>query len=167
MSGKTRADGWWYPYIFVAGFVVVIAVNGALAYFATSTFNGLETQNAYETGRLYNQTIAKEEAQKALGWTLTLASAPKPHDPPGAGYPADLVITAVGPDGRPLDGLRVQAEVRRPAVAGLDREVDLGRRDIGVYGRTVVLPEPGQWEVRILATRGQDEYRLRDRIFVK
>lgn len=167
MSVKTRASGWWYPYIFVAGFAVVITVNGALAYFATSTFNGLETQNAYEKGRLYNQTIALEEAQKALGWQLALQSESKPHQPPGEGFPADLVIEAVGPDGRPLDGLTVQAEIRRPTVEGLDREVVLGRRDVGRYGSTVVLPEPGQWEVRVLATRGADEYRLRERIFVK
>lgn len=167
MSVKKRADGWWYPYIFVAGFAVVIAVNGALAYFATSTFNGLETKNAYEKGRLYNQTIALEEKQKALGWQLTLTSESKPHEPPGTGYPADIVIQAVDRDGAALDGLTVHAEIRRPTVEGLDREVTLGRRDIGRYGSTVVLPEPGQWEVRVLATRGEDEYRLRERIFVK
>lgn len=167
MSGSKRADGWWYPYIFVAGFVVVIAVNGVLAYFATSTFNGLETQNAYEKGRLYNQTIAKEEAQKALGWTLTLDSRSKPHEPPGEGYPAEIVVAATGPDGAPLEGLTIEAEVRRPTVTGRDQTVILGRQDAGRYGQTLVLPEPGQWEVRVLARRGEDEYRLRERIFVK
>ncbi|MGE5500712.1 MAG: FixH family protein, partial [Ignavibacteriales bacterium] len=41
-----RRPGWWYPYIFVAAFVVVVGVNAAMAYFASSTFTGLETDNA-------------------------------------------------------------------------------------------------------------------------
>ncbi len=167
MNTKKRPDGWWYPYIFVAGFLVVITVNMTLAYFATSTFNGLETQNAYEKGRLYNQTIAREEAQHALGWTMVLTSDAKPHNPPGAGYPVDLLLSAADAGGAALDGLVVEAEIRRPAVAGFDRTVMLSRRDAGRYGDTVVLPEPGQWEVRLIAKRGKDEFRMRERILVK
>lgn len=167
MNSKKRPDGWWYPYIFVAGFLVVITVNMTLAYFATSTFNGLETQNAYEKGRLYNETIAREEAQKALGWSMVLTSGSRDHNPPGAGYPVELVLAASDAGGAALDGLVVEAEIRRPTVTGLDRTVMLSRRDTGRYGDTVVLPEAGQWEVRILARRGDDEFRMRERIFVK
>lgn len=145
---------------------MVVGVNGALAYFATSTFNGLETRNAYEKGRLYNQTLAAAEAQKALGWTIDLAVEQMEKDRPGD-YPADLSITAQGADGEGLEGLDVVAEIRRPIQAGMDQEVRLTRRDIGRYGTRIVLPEPGQWEVRVVARRGDDIFRLRDRIFVK
>ena len=37
---KIRRPGWWYPYIFVGAFGVVLLVNAALAYFATSSFTG-------------------------------------------------------------------------------------------------------------------------------
>lgn len=162
---SSRPKGWWYPYIFVGAFMVVVGVNGALAYFATSTFNGLETQNAYEKGRLYNQTLAEAEAQKALGWQVILSAEQAIKERPGD-YPTDLVITATGPDGAALEGLEVVAEVRRPTQAGMDQQVRLTRRDAGRYGVVVTLPEPGQWEVRVLARKGEDTFRLRDRIFV-
>ncbi|WP_404381321.1 FixH family protein [Caenispirillum salinarum] len=167
MTGNTpRPSGWWYPYIFVAAFMVVVGVNGALAYFATSTFNGLETRNAYEKGRLYNQTLAEAEAQKALGWTVGLQAEQMTKDRPGD-YPADLMISATGPDGEGLEGLEVFAEIRRPTQAGMDQEVRLTRRDTGRYGTKIVLPQPGQWEIRVLARKGDDTFRMYDRIFVK
>lgn len=162
-----RPDGWWYPYIFVGAFMVVIGVNGALAFFATSTFNGLETRNAYEKGRLYNQTLAAEEQQRALGWKMDLTAEAVADRKPGAGYPTQVVLVAAGPDGAALDGLTVTAEVRRPTQAGMDQDIALVRRDAGSYGTTVTLPQPGNWDVRVVATRGDDIYRYTERIFVK
>jgi nitrogen fixation protein FixH len=141
-------------------------VNGALAYFATSTFNGLETRNAYEKGRLYNQTLAEAEAQKALGWSAAIESRQLPGAASGE-YVADLLFAVSDADGAGLEGLQVTAEVRRPTQAGMDREVVLSRRDAGRYGTKVTLPEPGQWEVRVLATREEESFRLRDRILLK
>lgn len=163
----SRPDGWWYPYIFVGGFMVVVGVNAALAYFATSTFNGLETRNAYEKGRLYNQTLAAEEAQKALGWTFDLTATAVPDRTPGAGYPTTLVLDAVGSDGAGLEGLSVAAEVRRPGQAGMDQDITFLRRDAGRYGTVVTLPKPGNWEVRLVARRGDDVYQHTQRFFVQ
>ena len=47
---RARADGWWYPWIFVFGMLVVIAVNIVLITSAIDTFPGLDTEDAYQKG---------------------------------------------------------------------------------------------------------------------
>lgn len=73
-TASGRKDGWWYPYIFVAGFAVVVTANLIMMYFATSSFTGLETKSAYERGNAYNAQIAAQEAQDRLGWTVDFAT---------------------------------------------------------------------------------------------
>ena len=47
---RPRQPGWWYPWIFVGGMLVVIAVNGVLITMAVSTFSGIETEEHYRKG---------------------------------------------------------------------------------------------------------------------
>jgi nitrogen fixation protein FixH len=165
---KQRPRGWWYPYIFVGGFLVVLAVNVVLMVFATSTFNGLETRHAWWEGNHYNAQIAAEDAQEALGWTVTFGSRSGPEAGPAAdGLPARFDLDVHDRAGNPVDGLTVEAEVRRPTQEGYDRTVHLDPVGPGQYRTTVGLPLPGQWEVRLVASRGEDAYRLRERIVIR
>jgi len=165
---KQRPSGWWYPYIFVGAFLVVLAVNVVLMFFATTTFNGLETRAAWEEGNTYNSQIAAEDAQKALGWQVAFASEPEAGAPTAAeAKPARLQLVVRDADGNPVDGLAVEAEVRRPTQAGYDRKVRLEPYGPGTYRQVVDLPLPGQWEVRLVASRGDDAYRLRERFLVQ
>ena len=52
----------------VSFFVVIIAANGMMAYFAIDTFSGLETDDAYRKGRDYNRTLELAQKQAELGW---------------------------------------------------------------------------------------------------
>lgn len=162
-----RPRGWWYPYIFVGGFLVVLTVNVVLMFFATTTFNGLETRTPWEDGNTYNAQIAASEAQVALGWSVDLASQPVPAEAVDGVAPARLALTVRDRDGNPVDGLTVAGEVRRPTQAGLDQPVRLDPYGPGTYRQTVTLPVTGQWEVRLTATRGQDRYHLRERIVIR
>lgn len=163
---QQRPSGWWYPYIFVGGFLVVLAVNVTLMFFATSTFNGLETRTAWEEGNSYNAQISAEEAQKALGWTVDFASAPLTPTT-AEGVPARLELSVRDRDGNPVDGLTVQAQIRRPTQAGYDQTLRLEPLGPGHYRQVVDLPLAGQWDVRLIASRGQDAYRLRERIVIR
>ncbi len=53
--------------ITVSAFAVVIGVNLTLAYFAISTFPGLEVRNSCVASQSFD---ADRAAQKAMGWTL-------------------------------------------------------------------------------------------------
>lgn len=145
---KTRQRGWWYPYIFVAGFGVVLAVNGTLAYFATSTFTGLSTDNAYEKGRLYNQNLALAKAQAEMGWTVDTKVTPT-HDKDQAR--ADIRITYRDRNGQAVDGLTVRAAMVRPTAKGYDHEIDLPALGNGQYGGLIDLPLAGVWDMDVAA----------------
>lgn len=166
MNAGQRRPGWWYPHIFTAGFAVVIAVNAALVYFATSTFAGLETEGAYDKGLKYNQTLAAAEAQRALGWTATAEVGAVGLPAQGSGRTATLTVTLRDRHGGALGGLDVRAALTRPTIAGHDREVRLDHLGGGRYGATVDLPMPGQWDLRVDAAGAAGTYRLAKRVML-
>jgi nitrogen fixation protein FixH len=149
------------PWLFVAGFAVVIAVNGALVYFAESSFSGLETEHPYERGLQYNQTLEAAAAQAKLGWRADIALADA-----GDGKRSLEVSFADGKD-RPLDGLQVQAYLVRPSNAGMDVTIALSPRGNGRYAGEVTLPAPGQWDVRVVARDETNSWQRSERLFVK
>ncbi len=160
MSSKTRPLGWWYPWIFVGMFLVVGGVNATLAYFASSTFNGLQTEQAYEKGLNYNQALAGAAAQERLGWVLRAEL--QPADGAGAGVAVEVTDKA----GRPVEGLEVLAVFTRPTQAGHDRNVTLSEAGSGRYVGKVQLPLPGQWRMQVVANRGSDSYQSNQRVML-
>lgn len=151
-----RADGWWYPWIFVGAMALVVVVNGIMVAIALGTWTGLETEGHYQKGLEYNRNLAAAEAQAALGWTLTLEAAPIARD--DKRRTVDLRLAFADRDGRPLDGMKVSVVLMRATNEGFDREVHLDPIGDGIYGARAVLPLPGQWEVRVLARRGETEF---------
>lgn len=149
---KVRADGWWYPWIFVAAMGVVVLVNGILVAFALGSWTGLETQGHYEKGLAYNRDLAAARAQAERGWRFAFAL----DDVETAGdiRRGTLSVTFAARDGSPLNDLDVMAVIRRPTTEGHDREVPLAAAGKGVYRAGVAFPLAGQWEVRIHAYRG-------------
>lgn len=162
MNMSTRKAGWWYPWIFVGMFGVVVAVNVTLAYFATSTFNGLQTEGAYEKGLAFNQALAAVEAQEKLGWTVEPTV-----DPAAIAGGGAVTVTITDKSGKPVDGLDVLVKLIRPTVAGHDSVLTLGGLGGGRYAADVRLPFPGVWDVQVLAARGDDQYRTAQRVVLK
>lgn len=145
----TRERGWWYPYIFVGCFVVVVGVNAALAYFATSTFTGLETQGAYQKGLAYNENLALAKAQEALGWSVETNVTSGVIGTDGA--KVDIAVSYRDRDGKPVDGLSVKADLIRPTAKGMDRQEILKPLGNGVYGGSYTLPAKGVWDMDVAA----------------
>jgi len=143
----TRKPGWWYPYIFVGAFVLVVAVNATMAYFATSTFTGLETEGAYQKGLAYNENLALAKQQEALGWKVETAVTPVT----GQGPRAEIVVSYRDRDGKPVDGLEVGAKMIRPTSKGLDHKIELNPLGNGTYGGAYPLPVNGVWDMDIVA----------------
>lgn len=159
---KSRQRGWWIPYTFVAGFLVVLSANMVMLYFATSTFSGLSTQHAYVEGLAYNEKVAQEEAQEALGWTWSADLVDVESD--GEGRRAVLRLSGQDSDGRPLDGAAITADIKRPAEQGFDQTVTFVPVGAGTYEVALVLPKPGQWQVLFTARRGEDTFQMRRRL---
>ena len=156
-----RVRGWWYPYIFIGMLGLVMAVNGAMAYFATSTFNGVITENAYEKGLTYNKTLAVARQQSELGWKVDAEA-----QPAAAGHKATVTLTYRDKDGRGLDGLEVQALVDRPNVTGAEHRIAFAAKGNGAYAIDVDLPEGGQWDFDILAVGADATYQVQRRFVI-
>ena len=165
---RQRADGWWYPWIFVAGMLVVIAVNITLATLAIDTFPGLESEDTYQKGLAYNDTLAAARAQEARGWRVDVRYTPRTEAiPPSGGHEGELVITLLDKAGEPLRGLEVSAALVRPTREGVDTRVEMEPLGFGEYRAEATLPLAGQWDVRVSARRGDEDFQATRRIFVR
>ncbi len=159
--GRRKALPHPIPMLFMAAFLVVIAVNGALIYFAEDTFSGLETEHAYERGLQYNRALAGEAAQERLRWRHEAAISDDAHNR------RTLRVRLTDRGGRPLDGLKVAAYLVRPSSAGMDLTLSLAPAGDGRYVAEFALPAPGQWDLRLVAQRGDATWQQSDRLFVK
>ena len=161
MAAKERQRGYWIPYIFFGMFAVIIAVNGALVYWATSTWPGLSSSNHYEKGLAYNDVLEAERAQAALGWT---AQAELGEVSGGKGA---LTVTLRDREGQPLYADQVVAHLIRPTVEGLDSETVMRPSGEGLYRAEASLPEPGVWDLVLEVEQGGRELVSKQRLFVR
>ena len=150
----------WVPMLFVAGFLVVIAVNGTLIYFAQDTFSGLETASPYERGLDYNRTLAAQAEQDRLGWRSQAEIT-------GENAARSLQVRMTDRDGRPLDGLALSAYLVRPINEGLDLTIAPHPLGDGRYVASFTLPAAGQWELRLVAQGDGVTWQHSERLFVK
>lgn len=154
---RNRAPGWWYPWLFVGGLGIVVVVNAILTFFAVNSWTGLETKNPFAMGLAYNQTLADQRQQDALGWRAVITYG---HDD------GMLVANFSKDDGTPVNDLVVSATLYRPSQDGVDKTVDMLGNNDGTYSIKLQLPLSGLWEVRLIATQGNNTFRLRQRIQV-
>lgn len=131
--------------IFVAFFGVVMVVNFTMARFASSTFGGVVVDNSYVASQHFNTWLDAARAQKAMGWSASLAR-----------LPDDRV--AVRMAGAPASGLTVSAIARHPLGRAPDRPLHLVRASDGTFVSTSTLP-PGRWLVRIAAQARDKDWR--------
>ncbi|MEQ8967938.1 MAG: FixH family protein [Azospirillaceae bacterium] len=139
--------GRWIPWAFVAFFGVVLVANGTMLSVALTTWTGLSTENAYERGLVYNDTLARLAEGEALGWETGVAFEPV-ADPGSGRHAGRVVVEAFDAEGRPIEDATVTAKLVRPTVYGHDETLALPQAAPGRYAADVELPLPGQWEVR-------------------
>ena len=143
-------------------FAVVLAANAAFIYLALDTFPGLSTDNPYQRGLAYNETLDARAKQRALGWRAEVT-----FEERGEGR-GTLTVVLRDRAGAPLEDLRVVGQVRRPTREGLDRDVALARSGPGAYSAELALPERGQWDVRLVAdSRGGGRIEMARRLWLK
>ncbi|MBI0537504.1 hypothetical protein D9599_18250 [Roseomonas sp. KE2513] len=155
IAAHPPARGRWIPWVFVAGFLVVIGVNAVLITAAVGTFTGTTTTGAYDRGLGYGAVLDEAARQKALGWKAEIARAG------GA-----VVLTVRLPDGSPLPAdASVTGTLQRP----LDRTaLPLGFQPSapGTWRAAAEVPAPGAWEAVLTVTRGADRLERRQRLVI-
>ena len=140
---------------------VVVAVNLVLTYFAFSSSTGLVTKHPFDEGNGYNAILDAGARQDALGWKDKIAFA--------ASGPArgEVAVTIADRDGKPVAGLSVIAHIDRPVEPVPIVTLPLHETSTGRYAAAAQFDRPGQWEVRIVARRGDALYEANERILVK
>jgi nitrogen fixation protein FixH len=145
----------------VAFFAIVIGVNAIMIRAATSTFGGVETQNAYQAGLAFNRQHADALAQDALDWNVA-ADLTRQADGIAA-----LVVSVRDRAGTPLTALDVDARLLHPADARRDHHVALRELAAGRFEGREPVP-PGLWDLVIDVSRGGTElFRSRNRIVLR
>lgn len=140
----------------------VIAVNGAFVVLALDTFSGLSTENPYQRGLAYNDTLRAAAEQRALGWTAQIEGTVIREGR------ARVAATFTDRAGRPIEHLDVGGTLRRPTREGLDRALALERVGPGRYAAEFDLPLAGQWDLALEAVSRQGKrFRLEDRLWLK
>ncbi len=160
-TGKPRQKGFWIPYVFFGMFGVIIAVNATLIYWATASWPGLSSDKHYERGLAYNEVLEAKRKQAALGWRVN-ADLAEPLD-----GRASLTVALADRNGQPLFADNVTAELRRPAVEGMDSHLLLSALGEGRYRGEAAVPQPGVWDLVLLIERGEDRHVSKQRLFVK
>ncbi|PZO81924.1 MAG: cytochrome oxidase [Mesorhizobium amorphae] len=141
-AGGRPFTGWHMLGVVGLFFGTIIAVNCVMAFFAVSTFPGLNAKNSYVASQNYNILLRDAAAQEARGWRGGLVL--------DAGR---LVLALEDRDGTPIHGLTVRALAGRPATAASDRLLDLFPAPEG-YRAADPLPS-GRWLVEIEAREGE------------
>jgi nitrogen fixation protein FixH len=159
MSGpnpSTRKPLW----IIMAAFSVVLVANGFLVYYAANTWTGLETEQHFAKGLAYNTNLQGAKRQKALGWQARLSTSFEGSE----GLSGTSRIQFTDRNNQPLRKLDVRIIAIRPTHEGYDKEFALSETGDGIYQGAFTLPLKGQWDFRILAQRGDNNYQRVERI---
>ncbi len=156
----TRLTGWMVLLYLLTFFGVIFGVNGVMIYEALSTMRGVDTESAYQAGRMFEQDVAMLKAQDARHWQVDAKLTPTPDG-------TRLELVARDEAGRVLTGMAAAANFERPTDRGLDRNITLTEDLPGQFhGETKLIA--GQWDLVIEISRhGQQLFRSKNRVVLR
>jgi len=158
MTPTDVTRGRYIPWLFVAGFAIVFAVNGTMIGATVGSFSGLYTPKPRDRGLHYNEVIAAQQARDALGWRV------EPTWQPGTD---SIEIAVFDRAGQPLAGAQVAVALVRPAEKGAVVDVEMAAVDIGRHAGHVTLPARGNWDVDISVAQGGQRFAQTRRMFLR
>jgi nitrogen fixation protein FixH len=149
------------PYIFFAFFATFIIADLAFIYISSVTWRGTVTEDAYEKGRKYNQTLLNNKRQKDLGWEGELE------------YRANAIKKGVltfglkDKNGKVIKDAAIEVEFFRPTQTGFDFNGVLQfDKKSGNYKGVVKFPLSGLWRATVRASVGDEIFGYAERIGV-
>lgn len=148
----------------IAGFFLVIfAVNGVFLGLALSTNTGVVANEPYRKGLKYNERIAADARQAALGWTSEVLIDARD---------GRLVALLSDRDGKPISGLAATVKVGRSATDREDIKANLSETMPGQYEAKLSTLSSGNYvaNLEVLEPNTTDQvviYRARRRLWLK
>lgn len=145
----------------IAFFGVIFAVNGWFLYSALKTNTGVVANEPYRKGLAYNERIAADERQKALGW----------QDEAVLASDGRVSVVMKGAEGQPISGLILEATLGRPSTTAGEQKLKLAEMSPGTYAAASKAVDSGTWLFALEARRADNAeepiYRARRRLWLK
>lgn len=151
----------WIPWVFVGGFLVVVAVNAIMITLAVRSFTGVTTTEPYTKGLRFNEQIREAETYERLGWQVGVRFRPT------AARRGTIEVELAARDGTPIDDAALTAEFSRPVEKGRDFTLALRAIGGGRYAGSVEFPAAGVWDVKYRIERGGQTMKARERLQVE
>ncbi len=145
-----------FPWVLAGTMGIVIAVNVVLVVTALRSFPGAAAGNGFALSNAYNQVLADEIKQEALGWSVLL----------GLDDTQRPTLTLTDRDGHPLDGTDVDANAARPIGPPQTTPLAMHAVNGGLYLSDITLAR-GQWDLTLQVRRGDDVLRAVRRLIVR
>lgn len=159
-ASEVRPSDRYLPYLFFVFFGVVLFANGMLVYAAVTSWTGLNGEKHYIRGLAHNQTLDAVAAQKAMGWTGSVAL------DPGRDGDSVLRFNLTDKAAAGVVGATVTAKFLRPTHVGNDFTLRLQDLGGGRYVARTVMPLAGQWDVDVVAEHNKGRYQILQRVQV-
>jgi len=150
-SGPRPSDK-WIPWYIVLFFVFITCVLSVFTWVAVTTHTGTVTDDAYQKGLAYNDTIHKADAQAAFGYVPALARAGD-----------DIRFTLADAAGQAVDLSQASIWLFRPVNARDDLRADM-RIEAGAAVFSAAGLAAGLWEVRVRAETPKGPYQYSKRM---
>ena len=148
----------YIPWLFVAGFAVVVAVNGIMMWFAIGSFSGLYAVKPRDRGLHYNQVVAAQQQRDALGWRVDMV------------WHADtnrFDLKLLDADGAVIADAELAVELVRPAEKRAPLAVAMRNVGDGHFAGYVTLPARGNWDVDIVVVSRGKRFAITRRMFLR
>lgn len=137
------------PYFFFAFFFVIFAVNIFYIYLSKQSWRGVVTDDSYQKGIHYNETILQAKKQRDLEWSAKIKYQ-RLDEKTGL-----LQVKLFDKNSNRIAGANIYANLKRPTQEGFDFKVPLIFSN-NFYEAKISFPLKGQWDVEIIATKGED-----------
>lgn len=149
------------PYIFVAFFATFITVDIVFFVIANHTWRGLQTEDGYQKGRNYNDTLEKVKQQKSLGWKLKAKL-----EQNGVANFANLKVCALDENKKPIINAKVLVKLSIPVQDGFDFQQNLIEEN-DCYKTKISFPKKGQWDFEFVVVKGPKAYQSVKRYIIR
>ncbi|MDA0902148.1 MAG: FixH family protein [Proteobacteria bacterium] len=149
------------PYLLIGFFSIIFAVDMVFIYLAKTTWTGIATEDAYQKGLKYNQTLEYVKKQKELGWSSDIE-----YKASGEATGVLRVIIA-DKDNKVISDAAIIAKITRPVQEGFDFETPLKFNPTNsAYEALIDFPLKGQWDVEIQARKSDNIHQNTKRLIV-
>ncbi|MDX2308412.1 MAG: FixH family protein [Hyphomicrobium sp.] len=156
-------QGWHVLTALLAFFGTIVAVNAIFIVTAIETNTGLVAVEPYRKGLHYNDRIAFDARQSALGWRHAMTLDPTS---------GNLTLSVDDKAGTPKSGLAVTGTIGRPATNAEDQALSFSEVSPGQYVAAIRALEPGGYitMIEVAPSAAEDQkpvFRVKERLWVK